>query len=95
MLNRRLHRLVRVYTCQNVKLLEITCGSSFDFVKSILLAAGKCYQFWFVIANATFFKVRVYTSGRKRQHLLCEMHDLFSLQLDETLSLITPTFVVC
>ena len=25
-LNRRLQRLVRVYTCQNVKLLEISCG---------------------------------------------------------------------
>ena len=26
---RRLQRLVRIYTCQNVKLLEISCGDSF------------------------------------------------------------------
>ena len=29
MLKRRLHRLVRVYTCQNVKLLEISCRGSY------------------------------------------------------------------
>ena len=28
MLKRRLQRLVRVYTCQNVKLLEISCPGS-------------------------------------------------------------------
>ena len=31
MLNRGLHRLVRVYTCQNAILLEITCYDSFFF----------------------------------------------------------------
>ena len=28
-LNRRLHRLIRVYICQNATLLEITCRSSY------------------------------------------------------------------
>ena len=36
MLKRGLHRLVRVYTCQNATLLEITCHGSFVFVFVIL-----------------------------------------------------------
>ena len=31
-LKRRLQRLVQVYTCQNVKLLEIYCGGSYNVV---------------------------------------------------------------
>ena len=33
MLKRRLQRLVRVYTCQNVKLLEISCRGSNDITR--------------------------------------------------------------
>ena len=36
MLKRRLHRLVRVYTCQNTTLLEITCLGSFVYNDSHL-----------------------------------------------------------
>ena len=36
MLNRRLHRLACVYTCQNATLLEITCQSSYMYVKVTL-----------------------------------------------------------
>ena len=34
-LNRRLHRLVWVYTCQNATLLEITCHGSYDVWKTV------------------------------------------------------------
>ena len=34
MLNRRLQRLVLVYTCQNTTLLEITCCGSFLFKRA-------------------------------------------------------------
>ena len=41
MLNRRLHRLARVYTCQNTTLLEITCrGLNID-LRSTVLALGQ------------------------------------------------------
>ena len=35
MLKRRLHRLVRVYTCQNATLLEISCYGSLIFPQII------------------------------------------------------------
>ena len=38
-LKRRLHRLVRVYTCQNATLLEISCTCSI-----ILLLLSLCYS---------------------------------------------------
>ena len=36
-LKRRLHRLIRVYTCENATLLEITCHGSFVFIQNIFL----------------------------------------------------------
>ena len=50
-LKRRFHRLVRVYTCQNATLLEITCrGSNYDvgtqmyqLTKKVLLSTNKIY----------------------------------------------------
>ena len=43
-LNRRLQRLVRVYTCQNVKLLEISCRGSepvHDISNNVVCATSK------------------------------------------------------
>ena len=36
MLKRRFHRLIRVYTCQNARLLEITCHGSYYYNKSYI-----------------------------------------------------------
>ena len=40
-LKMRLHRLVRVYTCQNATSLEITCRVSYVFGTSVVLSAQK------------------------------------------------------
>ena len=43
-LNRRLQRLVRVYTCQNVKLFEISCSGSL-----IVLSDLKIIKYSFIM----------------------------------------------
>ena len=40
MLKRRLQRLIRLYTCQNATLFEISCTGSFGFYSQLVLAVA-------------------------------------------------------
>ena len=56
MLNRRLHRLVRVYTCQNATLFEITCCGS-DFVVHAFPVSMHTLAF---LSSADFFQKQLF-----------------------------------
>ena len=46
-LKRRLQRLVQVYTCQNVKLLEISCGGSYEITDT----NKGCYMYMYILSG--------------------------------------------
>ena len=52
MLNRRLHRLVWVYTCQNGTLLEISCHSSYVIITEI--SCEMVHMMWVLISSVSF-----------------------------------------